>query len=359
MKKNYKNLITFILFIVLLITSIWAANNILRYKTELSGNLGFRKTEFLTSNEQQDVLFIGASGVFAGFSPYVLYENYGIYSYNLSASTQPPMLSYLNLKEAILNDKTPEVLIIEFISLHKKSEISKYEVWYLNGYADIQNPDLKKEFKNYIKKDFPKYNLLNINFPLYKYHSRWKELTKDDFIVPEKLDNNKFLLGSYTSTNIKDVQFSSDYFKPKDITIEYEASSKYYYDKIIELCKENNIEIIMVIPPRITETLEKEQLHLDYAKEHGIKHFINFSNPALLSELNIDAQTDFYNDTHVNISGQHKLSNYIGNYLVENFSDTLTIHTEKSNLYENYRNQYNMQYQLYEENLEKLEADTH
>ena len=150
------------------------------------------------------------------------------------------------------------------------------------------------------------------------------------------------------------MQFSSDYFKPKDITIEYEASSKYYYDKIIELCKENNIEIIMVIPPRITETLEKEQLHLDYAKEHGIKHFINFSNPALLSELNIDAQTDFYNDTHVNISGQHKLSNYIGNYLVENFSDTLTIHTEKSNLYENYRNQYNMQYQLYEENLENL-----
>ena len=59
-----------------------------------------------------DVLFIGSSNCFCTIDPLVLYEEYGIASYDFASSSQSMDISLLYLKEALKKQK-PKVVALE------------------------------------------------------------------------------------------------------------------------------------------------------------------------------------------------------------------------------------------------------
>ena len=59
-----------------------------------------------------DVLFLGSSNCFCTIDPLVLYEEYGIASYDFASSSQTMDISLLYLKEALKKQK-PKVVALE------------------------------------------------------------------------------------------------------------------------------------------------------------------------------------------------------------------------------------------------------
>ena len=59
-----------------------------------------------------DILYLGSSHVYTGFSPQVLYDEYGITSYSLAMGNQNLTLSYYWLKEA-LRTQSPSAVVLE------------------------------------------------------------------------------------------------------------------------------------------------------------------------------------------------------------------------------------------------------
>jgi len=269
-------------------------------------------------------------------SPVLMYNNFNIYSFNLATSSQPPLCVYLNLKEAIKNSR-PKLVVIDFSYLLKDADLKKPKVepYYQKGYVDIQDPELKKEFIYHIKEDYPGFDVFSFKLPLYRYHDRWKDLTEKDFEhSPMKAD---FLMGSLYRNAVINIEISPNRMDPLPLTGKnsISESSAKYYNLIIELCREYDIKIISFIPPRVAENYERNHYFELYAAENKIDH-LNINLPEHFDIINFDLESDFYDKVHVNVFGQEKLTNYLGEYLTMYYPEVIGYEREATPLYDQY-----------------------
>ena len=111
-----------------------------------------------------------------------------------------------------------------------------------------------------------------------------------------------------------------------------------YFEKIVDLCKENNIELIAVEFPSIqTWNSDKKERVEQIAKDNNVR-FLDLHD--VLDEIGIDWSKDTGDEGyHLNISGAEKISDYLGKFLSENYE------------FENYKNE--EVYKSWEEELVK------
>lgn len=92
-----------------------------------------------------------------------------------------------------------------------------------------------------------------------------------------------------------------------------------YLRKIIDLCKQKNITLILMAAP--FEATEEAAMRLntvaEIAKEEGVP-FLNYVKE--WDSLGMDANTDFYDGGHFNNQGIVKFSRIVGQYLSQNYS---------------------------------------
>lgn len=125
-----------------------------------------------------DVIFAGSSHMNRAAYPMQIWENYGYTSFNNAQSGEVIPASYYTCREAI-EKYSPKVLILDVYMLThgKLSRIS-----WMHQSLD------RLSAKNRLPAIFdlvPAKNLEEFLFPLSLYHSRWKELSRFDFIPPE------------------------------------------------------------------------------------------------------------------------------------------------------------------------------
>lgn len=82
--------------------------------------------------------------------------------------------------------------------------------------------------------------------------------------------------------------------------------------------QENKLNVLFVSAPKILNSEESENLNtiIKLLKEVGL----NVINTNSDNFLNLDYQNDFYNNSHINAYGTHKFTNYLCNYLYENYN---------------------------------------
>lgn len=99
----------------------------------------------------------------------------------------------------------------------------------------------------------------------------------------------------------------SEAFSPESINL----------DKIINLCKEKNIPILFIcMPCNVNAGVFASLNHFDgYMEENDIP-YLNIAK----DENFLNYRVDFSDESHVNVAGGLKLTDYIGAYFVENFS---------------------------------------
>ena len=94
-------------------------------------------------------------------------------------------------------------------------------------------------------------------FTLAKYHSRWTSLSRDDFFVsPDPFNGHKRLLTVETGLK-KPEKIIDENILPEEYTVNME-----YLEKIIQLCQEKDIEVLLCTIPYVFS--ERKQIFQNY-----------------------------------------------------------------------------------------------
>lgn len=148
-------------------------------------------------------------------------------------------------------------------------------------------------------------------FPLFRYHNGWKLPFLEEAASEEE----------YKGFPIRSTVRSYDGGKYMNKTKDKEEISTFvqiYMDKILEICKKEGIELILVSAPSPKNyNYKRHNAIVDYAKEKGITYLnLNLKQ----DELQMNWQTDSLDKgDHLNVSGAHKVTEYLGNYLKEHY----------------------------------------
>ena len=157
-------------------------------------------------------------------------------------------------------------------------------------------------------------HFLDYVFPILRYHSRWSELTTDDvkyMFKTEKVSHNGYYMrvDVKPAENVPDGKILANY--------QFGDNAYAYLDKITQLCKDNDIQLILIKAPSLYPYWydEWEQQMEDYAQQNDLM-YINFLE--LIEETGLDFSTDTYDGgLHLNLSGAEKITRYFGQILRE------------------------------------------
>ncbi len=256
-----------------------------------------------------DVLLLGSSHMGVNVDTTILCNDYGIGAYKLWGATQPVWNSYYNLVEA-LKTQHPKVVVLEELCL--SHDVEYYE--YANA---VKNTMGLRWSRNKVEAIFASYepeDRLNAFFPLSQYHSRYAELTEEDF-------HSYFWDNRLSEHNTRDWNAVCPMPEPSETTDRQPVGEKQmtYLKKILYLCKKNNIPLLVMKAPYSAPEAEKARLNTvnDYLKEEGIPVLDCLTN---FREYGFDYATDF-GDTagHLNSTGCAKLTAILGQYLKDNY----------------------------------------
>lgn len=280
-----------------------------KYMTAIpEGNL---VREYYNEVKKHDVIFIGDCEVFSNFSPVTLWEKYGITSYIRGSAQQLVWQSYYLLKEMLTYEK-PKVVVFNVLALkYNEPQKEAYNRLTLDGMK--LSPIKLEAVKASMMEDE---SFISYVFPILRYHSRWSELTAEDFKYIFKRDtvsHNGFLM----RVDVKPVTTVPEGRKLADY--QFGENSYAYLDKITKLCKDNGIELILIKSPSIYPYWYKEwdEQMVAYAEKNNLR-YINFLD--LTDEIGIDYSTDTYDaGLHLNLSGAEKLSDYFGRILKDEY----------------------------------------
>jgi hypothetical protein len=270
---------------------------------------------YQTTKDSIDVLFIGSSSFRNGISPLFLWEEYGFTSYVRATSAQHPIVSYYYLVEALRSQK-PKLVVLDAISLFYDFDVDKEETALRQSIDPLKLSIPKLELIYQVVSNSERQSFISYIFPIFRYHSRWKQISISDFIYPKLRQYNSFK-GQYVTKNITAINVNPDLMAESQTEdIEFKES-KLYIEKVIELCKEEGIPVVLVSLPRFT-TYDYEK-HIEI-KELSNKYdltFIDYNYDDLYKLSSIDPKTDFSDPNHLNIYGSKKISENLGLILKE------------------------------------------
>lgn len=276
--------------------------------------------EYYDNAGGNDVLFIGDCEVYENFSPITLWENYGITSYIRGSPQQMIWQSYYLLEE-MLRYETPRVVVFNVLAM-------KYDTPQSTG-SQVQREAYNRMTLDGMRWSSSKWKAVQASmtqqerqwdgamsylFPILRYHSRWSELTAEDFrylFQKPEISHNGYLM------NVGIDPVTDPHVEKPIADYTFGENSYYYLDKITALCKEKNIQLVLIKAPSLYPVWWdpwEEQME-QYALENDLL-YINFLE--LQQEVGIDWNTDTY-DTglHLNVYGAEKMSDYFGKILSE------------------------------------------
>lgn len=96
-------------------------------------------------------------------------------------------------------------------------------------------------------------------------------------------------------------------------------SEKCYRD-LLQFAKEQNIPLLLVSSPYIINEKDADEIYTlqKIAEEYGIP-YLNTNTQEAWDEMGLDLMADFCNSNHLNTIGDQKYTEYVSNYLVENY----------------------------------------
>ena len=310
MKQKTKTFFKIVLTVSIILVFLWLLQRLLVPKY-VDGVIegAFISEYYEEKNKEFDVLFVGDCEVYENLTPMVLWEEYGIHSFIRGSAEQYVWQSYYMLEDA-LRYYTPKVVVFNVLAMNtNKSASEAYNrmtlegmEWYMSKVNAIKASMTEAE------------NFLDYVFPILRYHSRWSELTADDFRYMFKKKPVSYS-GYYMRIDTK----AAAGIPPKKLLTDYSFGDNawMYLEKMTQLCKDNNIQLVLMKAPSLYPHWyeEWEQQIEEYAENNNLL-YINFLEHT--EEIGLDFTKDTYDaGLHMNLSGATKLSSYFGKILSE------------------------------------------
>lgn len=309
-----KRIIAAVLVCAFTVTALYLLQRLLVPKYQTGIVEGSMIEEYYKDDVDHEVLFVGDCEVYENFSTITLWEKYGISSYIRGSAQQLTWQSYYLLEDA-LRYETPKVVVFNVLALkYNEPQSEAYNRMSIDGMR--WSSSKVNNIKASMTEDE---NFIDYVFPILRYHSRWSELTTDDFkhlFTKDLVTHN----GYYMRVDVKP---QGEFPEPKPL-IDYTLGEKAmgYMQKMVDLCKEKDIELILIKAP--TEFPhwydEWDAQVVEFARENDVP-YINYI--PLQDEIGLDMSQDTYDaGLHLNTQGAEKMADYFGAYLVENYELT-------------------------------------
>lgn len=233
-----------------------------------------------------DVLVLGDSEAYTSISPLKLWKKHGFTTYVCGQSSQKIQEAYYMLKTA-LKTQSPKLVILE------TNMFFRYE-----GLVKSVETSVTEAAGYYI--------------PLIKYHNLWKKMA----------DGSEKAVKDYKGFIIRDAVDSyegGEYMKETEKRAEIPEYNRWYINAILNLCKENKIDVLLYSAPSPKNcNMKRHNAVSDCAEEKGIPYLDLNKKTA---ELGINWKTDSLDKgDHLNLSGACKVTEYLGKYLKENYN---------------------------------------
>ncbi|WP_304174395.1 SGNH/GDSL hydrolase family protein [Pseudobutyrivibrio ruminis] len=306
-----KKFIAIILSLVIALTGIFLTSKLLEPKY-MSGILeGAMIQEYYDDPTDHNVVFIGDCELYENISPVYLWENYGINSYIRGSAQQLIWQSYY-LAEETVKMEHPDVIVFNVLSMkYNEPQNEAYNRMTLDGmkWSSSKVNSIKASMTD-------EENFIDYVFPILRYHSRWSDLSAEDFKYMFHRDKVSFN-GYYMRVDVKAAEDVPEGRPLADY--QFGDNSYYYLDKLTKLCKDNDVKLVLVKAPTLYPYWydEWDQQIKDYASANNLD-YINFLE--LQDELGLDWSQDTYDGgLHLNLAGAEKLSDYVGNMLTTEY----------------------------------------
>ena len=321
MKKTIKHLLSCIIVCAMLITVLSGATEIAEKKSSAN-----KYAPFFEHAKDIDVLFLGSSHMLNAVYPLELWNRYGITSYNMGAPSCQLAVSYWNLMNA-LDYCTPKAVVVDCLFISDWQKVSA-NFSYQHESFDAFPLSLTKIRAAFDLLDSPKDEanvkdaeengdtasekptILGLLWNYSVYHSRWTELSKEDFVKESSLE--------YGANSRVRVAQPKQTIENEGGTFSEDKTGRKYLRKIIEECKKRDIDIILAyLPYPITVQSMWREVNTaqEVADDYGID-YINFLEGDIV-DFNVDC---FDERSHVNVSGGLKVTNYLGSFLTEKYA---------------------------------------
>ena len=305
MKKKLSTLIRCLAFLLIATTIFCLASKILERKT-YSGpwNYMAKLNEFYDMPKNSlDYICIGSSHMYCTVNPLEVWKDSGISGFVLATQQQPLQASYYYIKE-MFKTQSPKVVFVEAFMVNKKIDDSA--VFY--DAIDPLNPSINKI--QLINSIVPREDRPNYYFNILKYHTRWKDITLSDiwnaFAEPKDFYKGFVALdGDYIGTN-----FVPDYSSvTEDILSE---DTKEILASIKDLIESNGAQMVLLIAPYKDPFSSTAKAATTWAQDNAVP-VLDYS--LLIEEIGLDANLDYYDAGHLDVSGAKKVSTHLSLYM--------------------------------------------
>ena len=329
-----KRILKVSVFALIFILIFYSISGVLKRKA-INGawNFSIKTGGFYNLEEDSlDIMAIGSSHCYCGYNPIVMWNEKSVKSYVLSSQQQPIKASYYYIKEA-LKTQQPQVIMLD--AYMAGIDMTNPEEGVVRDAYEYFEPSLNK--LEMIHDLAPKENYLEYYFSLFKYHSRWSEITVEDFNREYKSKIDEYR--GYVYLTDSTPQSKPESYETQEIDY-ITGENLEYLNRIVELSKEYNFQLVLWYAPYI---IDEENL----ARLNGIKNFAEKNSIVFINTLNmmdkLDMEQDFYETGHVNYRGSEKVTKYLAKSLFEKCSINIENSDEQmeewDTLSENYKAQ--------------------
>ena len=264
-----------------------------------------------------DVLCLGSSHAAACFNPQVVYDAYGIRSYNLACEQQNMFTSYYWIREALRYQK-PQVILLDTYMLfpvNQSEALNSAESCTRKAFDGMKWSGVKAEAVKEMCRLDEKQSEISYYLTNVRYHTRWMELKEEDFRFVQM--NQHYELKGYTPLDRRGaMEYQPFASGDSEQQTEMVLLMKEYLNKIVELCEDNGIKLILFKTPSVTQRITNYNTVAQYAFEKGVEYW-DFNEASAYKDSALVFEEDMNDDMHMNIWGAEKLSLYLGSQLQE------------------------------------------
>lgn len=285
---------------------------------------GFRKEK----NNSLDVILLGSSEIYADFSSAYAYGQFGFTSYPYSVASAPVTLWKTMLEDALAHQHNPQLIVVETNGAVYYSDNKLHAnapMHYVIDEMPLGKNKLQAIFKVLTDYNESKASFL---FPIIKNHSNWQDINALNNVYKNTiaLERQGFALlrGAVQMPAIarpeEEIRNIKNDFSEVAMNEEVEASFRCFLD----YCREKKLNVLFVgFPHQIT--VKDDWVYQNYQRTNAIENFVKnngfpyLNMERLVDEIGIDPEHDFYNESHLNIYGQKKLTEYLSTYIIEHY----------------------------------------
>lgn len=266
------------------------------------------------TEHEANVIILGSSRSYASVLPMEMWRHNGITAVNVAGGAQPVAATLSYLQQARRSHE-PKVVLLE-ASLVGLGNGRFGDVAMAHGNFDAMPSGLPKATG--ILRSVQPTAWPELFLPIQIYHSRWRDIGHDDF-DPRKHQREAYAKGSVYLTNAT----------PQSGTVKYTVNSQSAYVRdltyiraIAEECARAEARLVLFTSPSWNRTMIDglpvlAKLKSDLESDFPEVEFIDMDSVA--ETIDIQPDTDYMDEVHLNHRGAIKLTKWLANYLARDY----------------------------------------